>query len=215
MKLKVNRSFLIGAAVLFAVAGLAGCGRGAETAKPNTQVNKENAEMRTVVPLTRPIALDKAGEVVNLEFEVPPPGPNAVPYLMLGLRMENPDSGEAAALSSKIVGAKLSARIRLLRVEQGAITSVALTKVMPNLSDRVPVPIDGKVQGVVTTSVDSTLLADAGLLDPNLFYEMVKFAEAEKIQPGHYRLTIEMLDEHPEFEADKVELLVAYFKKPK
>ncbi|WP_421569030.1 hypothetical protein [Stenotrophomonas sp. PD6] len=215
MTLKAYRSIVLGAACVIAIAALAGCSRGAETAQPNVEVNKENAEMRTVVPLTRPIALDKAGEVINLEFEVPPPGPNAVPYLMLGLRLARPDAASGTALSMRLVEAKMAANVQLLRVEEGAVTMVPLMRNTPDLRDRVTVPVDGSVPGLTTTSVDTSLLEDAGLLDATLFYDVLQFASAENIQPGHYRLSIELSADHPEFQRDKAELLVAYFKKAK
>jgi hypothetical protein len=215
MTLKAYRSIVLGAASLIAIAALTGCTRGAETAQPNLVVNKENAEMRTVVPLTRPIALDKAGEVVNLEFDLPPPGPNAAQTLMLGFRTESPDTATGIALTSKILRADLGAKVRLQRVEEGAVTAVPLSQVTPDQRDWVAVPADGTVPSVTVTSVDTSLLEEAGLLNSKLFQKQFKFAVAERIESGHYRLTVELLADHPELQGQEAELLVAYFKRGK
>lgn len=215
MKLWATRSMLMGAATLFVIAGLPACGREAETAKPSVEANKENAAMRTEVPLTRPIALDKAGEVANVEFELPAPGPNASPELMLGVRLVRPDAESGTSLSIRLVEAGIAARVSLIRMEEGAIKTVPLTRDAANLRERIPVPIDGTVPGLTMSGVEPSLLESAGLVDAALYYDVLQFAYAENIKPGHYRLTIELTGEHPEFRDDTAELLVAYFKKAK
>jgi hypothetical protein len=65
------------------------------------------------------------------------------------------------------------------------------------------------------SGVEPSLLESAGLVDAALYYDVLQFAYAENIQPGHYRLTIELTGDHPEFREDTAELLVAYFKKAK
>ncbi|MGY8565245.1 hypothetical protein L0938_17750 [Paracidovorax citrulli] len=171
--------------------------------------------MRSEVPLTRPLSLSKAGEVVNVEFELPPPGPNAYASLMLGLRIARADAESSTALSFKLVESKVAAKVRLIRVQEGAITTVPLIRNLSNLRDRVEVAPDGSVPGLTNSGVDTTMLEEAGLLDPALHYHIMKFATAENVQPGHYRLTIDLDSDHPELQNEDVELLVAYFKKAK
>lgn len=171
--------------------------------------------MRSEVPLTRPLSLSKAGEVVNVEFELPPPGPNAYASLMLGLRIAREDAESSTALSFKLVESEVAAKVRLIRVQEGSITTVPLIRNLPNLRDRVEVAPDGSVPGLTNSGVDMTMLEEAGLLDPALRYHIMKFATAENVQPGHYRLTIDLDSDHPELENEDVELLVAYFKKAK
>ncbi len=213
--LRATRSMLLSAATLLAIAGLAACGREADAAKPNLEVNKENAAMRTEVPLTRPITLDKAGEVANVEFELPPPGPNASPDLMLGMRLVRPDTESGTALSMRLVEAGIAAKVNLIRIEDGAIKTVPLTRDAPNLRDSFQVAPDGAVPGLTTSGVDPSLLQGAGLVDKAHYYDVLQFAYAENIQPGHYRLTIELTGDHAEFQEETAELLVAYFKKAK
>lgn len=213
--LRATRSMLLSAATLLAIAGLAACGREADTAKPNLEVNKENAAMRTEVPLTRPITLDKAGEVANVEFELPPPGPNASPDLMLGIRLVRPDAGSGTALSMSLVEAEIAAKVNLIRIEDGAIKTVPLTRDAPNLRGSFQVSPDGTVPGLTMSGVDPSLLQSAGLVDAAVYYDVLQFAYAENIQPGRYRLTVELTGDHPEFRGESAELLVAYFKKAK
>lgn len=208
------RAILLAGLALFASVGIAGCGQGADVAQP-VQTTKENSAMRSEVPLTRPLSLSKAGEVVNVEFELPPPGPNAYASLMLGLRIARADAESSTALSFKLVESKVAAKVRLIRVQEGAITTVPLIRNLPNLRDRVEVAPDGSVPGLTNSGVDMTMLEEAGLLDPALRYHIMKFATAENVQPGHYRLTIDLDSDHPELENEDVELLVAYFKKAK
>jgi hypothetical protein len=215
MKLKACRSIALGAASLVAIAMLAACGRGADTAHPNVEVNRENAEMRTEVPLTRPIALGKAGEVVNVDFELPPPGPNASSALILGFRTESLDSDSGIALTENVLRGGLAAKVRLLRVEEGAVEMVPLSRVTPDLREWVAVPADGSVPGVTVTTPDSTLLEAAGLTSSTFYQKVFKFAVALNAKPGHYRLTVELTSEQPELKNEKAELLVAYSKRGK
>jgi len=213
--LRATRSMLLSAATLLAIAGLAACGREADIARPSLEVNKENAAMRTEVPLTRPIALDKAGEVVSVEFDLPPPGRNASNMLMLGFRTESPSSDAAIALTSQLLEADLPAKVRLLRVTEGSIATVPLIRPTGGAGEWVALPPDGSVPGVTVTSVDTSLLEEAGLLNSSHSETYLQFAAAEKMVPGHYRLTVELMGENPEFQGQKAELLVAYFKRGK
>ncbi|MFI8719367.1 hypothetical protein ACIGHF_15990 [Stenotrophomonas sp. NPDC077464] len=215
MKLWVTRSMLMGAVALSVTAGLAGWEREAETATPTVEANKKSAEMRTEVPLTRPIALDKAGEVVNVEFDLPPPGRNASPMLMLGFRTESPDSAAAIALTSQLLEADLAAKVRLLRVNEGSIATVPLSRPTGEPGEWAALPPDGSVPGVTVTSLDTSLLEEAALLHSANVETYFKFAAAEKIEPRHYRLTVELMGDHPDFLGWKAELLLAYFKRGK
>ncbi len=215
MRLSASRAILAGAVAIFATVSLSGCGRGGEVPTPAKPISKEEAEMRSEVPLTRKIRLGQPGERVSVEFELPPPGPNAAPALMIGLRTSSPNVETGIALSDKIVRAGLAAKVRLLRVEEGSVAVVPLTRTTQNLSEWVAVPADGSVPGVTMTSVDPSLLQEAGLVDAALFQQEYKFAVAERIQPGHYQLTVELPLEHPELQLEEAELLVAYFARGK
>lgn len=215
MKFWAKKWMLMGALALSVTSGLAACVRQAETTKAGVEPDKESAAMRTEVPLTRTIALDKAGEVVNLEFDLPPPGRNASPMLMLGFRTESPNAEAFYALSTQIFDADVAAKVSLLRVTEGAVAMVPLSRPTGEPGEWMSLPPDGTVPGVTFTSVDTTLLEEAGLLNATHFETYFKFAAAEQIVPGHYRLTIELMGDHPELEGQQAELVVAYFKRAK
>ena len=171
--------------------------------------------MRIEVPLVRPLDLDKAGQTVDLQFELPPPGPNAAPTLMIGFRTESPDAEDGIALTRQLLQADLPAKVRLLRVTEGSIATVPLSRPTGEPGEWIALPPDGAVPGVTVTSVDTSLLEEAGLLDSTDVQNYFKFAAANQIEPGHYRLTIELMGDHPQFKGQKAELLVAYFKRGK
>lgn len=214
--LRATRSILLSAATLFAIASLAACAREENTAQPGPEVNSKAAEMRTEVPLTRPIALDKAGEVVDLTFDVPPPGPNASSTLSLGLRVSGADSAQSAAMADKLVEAGLAADVTLMRVDgMAAIPLIRRDFNGHGPTLLVPVRADGRVPGVVRDTVDVIALREAGLVRQGGHDRTLAFAWAENIQPGRYQLRLELVDPPQELAALKTELLVAYQHKAK
>jgi hypothetical protein len=214
MKQRARTSFLLSTLALL-VAGLSGCGPGVESAQPSQKVDRENAAMRTEVPLTRPVTLDKAGEVVNLEFELPPPIENASSTLLLGFRVVAPDAETVIKRSSEIIRSQLPARVRLLRIEQDAITQVPLFRNTPDLQDRIVVGADGAVPGVTSSDVERTQLEKTGLFDEEKYYDVLLLAGTQDAKPGHYRLTVELEGDHPQLGPAPVELLIAYMGRGK
>ena len=200
---------------MLAAAALVACGQGPQDTLQIQSVSKEDALMRKEAPLVRPISLDKPGEAVNLEFELLPPIENASSTLIVGLRVVAPDAPAGIKRSDEIIRAQLSARVRLIRVEETSITQVALFRNTPDLQDRVAVGADGLVPGVTTSDVERTQLESAGLVDPSRFYDVLLLAGAEDVKPGHYRLTVELQQDHPELGSEPVQLLVAYMGRGK
>jgi len=203
---------------MLAMAGLAACGQGAQGTQgtqPIQPVSSEDALMRNEAPLVRPISLNRAGEVVTLEFELPPPIENASSTLIVGLGVVAPDASAAIKRSDEIIRAQLSARVRLLRVEEAAITQVALFHNTPDLQSRVAVGVDGLVPGVTSSDVERTQLESAGLVDSSSFYDVLLLAGAKDAKPGHYRLTVELQQGHPQLGSEPVQLLIAYMGKGK
>ncbi|HDS0924517.1 TPA: hypothetical protein QDZ10_003007 [Stenotrophomonas maltophilia] len=215
MKQKTRTSILLSALTMLVVAGVTGCGQSTENAQPAQRVTKENPAMRSEVPLIRPVSLDKAGEIVNLEFELPPPIENASSTLLLGLRVVTPDTEAGLKRSSEIIRSHLSARVRLLRIEQDSITQIPLFRNTPDLQDRVAIGADGAVPGVTSSDVERSQLENAGLFDDALFHDVLMFAGTQDATPGHYRLTIQLDQDHPELDAEPVELLIAYMGRGK
>jgi hypothetical protein len=212
---KARTFILFSALTLFTAASLAGCGRTEQPVQTEPQASKENAAMRSEAPLIRPVVLDKAGEVVNLEFELPPPIENASSTLLLGLRVVAPDAETGIRRSSEIIRSQLPARARLLRIEEGSITQVPLFRNTPDLKDRVAVGVDGLIPGVTSSDVERTQLIATGLTNEALFYDVMLLAGVQDAQPGHYRLTVELQGDHPQLGPEPVELLIAYMGKGK
>lgn len=212
--MKLRPTVPAGLAVAAAIA-LASCSPASQAPKQPMAIAKENAKMRSEVPLARPVSLAQSGEIANVEFDVPPPGPNAAPDLMLGLRIARPDAETGAALSSNVIRGGIEASVRLLRLEGGNATPVQLMRSSPDLRDWLAVPENGHVPGVTSTSVESTMLQNAGLIDAGTFHDVLMFAGADRIVPGRYRVVIELPQAHPQFQGEDMELLVAYFKKGK
>lgn len=212
---KVNRSGAVGIAGFFAVSLLAGCGQTAEAPQQLPVIAKEKAEMRNEVPLTRSLKLDRAGELASVEFDLPAAGPNAASDLMVGLRIASRDGDAALALSDSLIRAGLAANVKLARIEDGKAVPVALLRNSPDLRERLAVAVDGAVPGVTSTGVDNSMLQDAGLIDPSMSYDVLMFALAINVQPGHYRLSIELTKPHLQSQEENVQLLVAYMRKGK
>lgn len=215
MKKRTCVSNLLRALTLLAVAGLAACGQGEHGPQPVQPVSKEDALVRNEAPLVRPISLDRAGEVVNLEFELPPPTENASSRLLVGIRVVAPDAPTGIKRSDEIIRAQLSARVRLLRVEETSITQVALFRNTPDLQNRIAVGDDGLVPGVTSSDVERTQLEGVGLADASRFYDGLLLAGAEDAKPGYYRLSVELQQDHPQLGSEPVELLIAYMGKGK
>ncbi|MEA9555512.1 hypothetical protein VC273_06125 [Xanthomonas nasturtii] len=198
-----------------AMAGLTACGAAPEQSKPAPPISREVAAKRTVVPLTRPVALDKAGMIADLEFDLPPPRPGASADLMLGLRVWAADATSMYEAKDLINGGEFPARLHLTRVDGAAPVQIALTSISKDLSRRLPVAESGEVSGTTSTSVDSAMLKDAGLLDQSSVYGVLSLAQVERTVPGRYRLVVELKDDRPDLNVKNVELIVAYFNKGK
>ena len=215
MKLRSTMpSGLAVAAVIAVGSALTSCGQATQAPEQPTAIAKENAKMRSEVPLTRPLDLSQSGDIVNLEFNLPPPGPNAAPNLMLGMRIVRPDAESVIALSDAIRSG-LDGRVSLVRIEGAKDTLVMLVRSSRDLRERLPIAEDGAFPGITTAGVDTSSLQDAGLTEAGTSSEVLMFAAAENIAPGRYRLVVNLPQPHPQFRGESMELLVAYFGKGK
>lgn len=208
-------STLLTALMLLMSASISGCGRAEQPAQIPPLLTNRKPPMRSEAPLTRPVSLVKAGEVVNLEFELPPPVGSASSTLLLGLRVVAPDAEVGIKRSSEIIRSQPSARVRLLRIEEGSVTQVPLFRNTPDLKSRVDVGLDGVVPGVTSSDVERTQLGATGLIDEASFYDVMLLAGVQDARPGHYRLTVEFQGDHPQLGSGPVELLIAYMAKGK
>lgn len=204
-------AYVLGMALL----ALMGCSRSPEPSPYPPSLTKEQAAQRTVAPLTRPIALDKAGEIANVEFDLPPPGPNAMSDLALGFRLQAGDLAAMRQLDEKLDYSRMAAHVTLQRVVDGAVTDVALVRVTKDLSSTIPISADGHVPGAISLGPSRSELGIAGLLDESLIDAHYTFALYERAEPGHYRLKIELDDSRPVLAGAPAQLLVGYVNKGK
>lgn len=184
------------------------------TATPSEPAPKlltaEQAAARSVVPLTRAIALDKAGKVVDAMFDLPPPGPGTVPDLMLGLRVWGTDAKSALANEGRIKQRDVPAKIHLYALGEAQGTQVPLTYTRRDQRGEVAVGGDGIVPHTTSLSAASGALRTAGLVDGNLVYIERNFANWRPAHPGRYRLTVELAEARPELAGLHAEFVMGY-----
>ncbi|MCS3746892.1 MULTISPECIES: hypothetical protein [unclassified Xanthomonas] len=202
-------------ALVAAMTGLAACGAAPEQSNPAPPISREAAAKRTVVPLTRSVALDKAGTIADLEFDLPPPRLGASPLLKVAIRLQADEGAALLEPSDQLVEAKLSARATLHALNGSSWARIPLYRNGPRPGTDVPLDADGHVAGVTWSGVDESMLRDAGLMRDGKYYSVLLLAEAHHPAPGHYRLTLELLEDHPHFKGRTVELLLAYASKAK
>lgn len=201
--------------VALAVALLMLLGCAAQPPPPPPKVlTAEEAAARTVVPLTRPIALDKAGQIVNLEFELPPAGADLAPAVLIGLRVAG-DEESAEKARWLLNGYDLMAKVQLFR--KGSATDVRVPLKRYDVSARRVVQLDpeGLVPQTIVLSPAPWPLQDAGLVSPALHYASLGLAFVPDATPGQYRLSIDLLEDRPELKDLNAELYVAYMGRSK
>lgn len=188
---------------------LGGCG---VTHPPAAQPLLSAAESaaRTTVPLTRPIALDKAGTLIDLAFDLPAPAPPAIAVLMLGIRIQAPDTQPLLDASDRITQCGLPARVLLERLDGDAPTRMRLVRFLGGPREFVVLPEDGYVPYVTVGGVGDGMLREAGLYDETKLYRILVFAELEHALPGRYRLTVDLAEDRAELRGQPAELIIAY-----
>lgn len=198
-----------------ALLAMMGCSRSPEPSPYPPPLTKEQAAQRTVAPLTRPIALDKAGVIADVQFDLPPPGPSSSRQLMLGLRLNNPDSRALRELIRKVSPSELSAKVRLQRLNNGEAREVPLSYVPDNAAGWSAVPAEGSVAGAVSSGVDDSSLRTVGLMQDGTLYAFFYFAHLPDAGSGRYRLKLELQNPRPDLNGVQAELVVAYSYKAK
>ncbi|WP_406233269.1 hypothetical protein ACI703_18250 [Isoptericola jiangsuensis] len=169
----------------------------------------DEAAARTVVPLTRPIALDKAGQVVDVEFELPPAAEGEVPVLMVGLRVWGEDAKTALANEKRITERDLPTQVHLYTVGSGGAVEVPLTYSQLDMRSDQKVGPDGSVPHTTAKGLVSGL-RQAGLIEEKRVYIYRNFANWRPAVSGRYRLTIKLAEERPELAGLAAELVIGY-----
>lgn len=168
------------------------------------------AEARTVVPFTRAVQLQKAGRIAEVTFDLPAPQKPAIPILNVGLRLQDTDARRLLDASEKITLGRLPTRLRLERIDGSAPGPVQLWQRTRDGRDSQKIPDDGVVTDLTTGSVDINSLAEAGLYSEEVLYRTLQLAQVGGIAPGRYLLVVDLVEDRPQLEGLKAELIVGY-----
>lgn len=168
------------------------------------------AEARTVVPFTRAVQLQKAGRIAEVTFDLPAPQKPAIPILNVGLRLQDTDARRLLDASEKITLGRLPTRLRLERIDGSAPGPVQLWQRNRDGRDSQKIPDDCVVTDLTTGSVDINSLAEAGLYSEEVLYRTLQLAQVGGIAPGRYVLVVDLVEDRPQLEGLKAELIVGY-----
>ncbi len=175
-----------------------------------TLLTPAQAAARTVVPFTRAVQLQKAGRIAEVTFDLPAPQKPAIPILNVGLRLQETDARRLLHASEKITLGRLPTRLRLERIDASTPGPVQLWQRTRDGRDSQKIPDDGVVTDLTTGSVDINSLAEAGLYSEEVLYRTLQLAQVGGIAPGRYVLVVDLVEDRPELEGLKAELIVGY-----
>lgn len=195
---------------LVALSLLAGCGLFSSPPEPPKLLTRAEADARTVVPFTRGVRLDKAGRIVDVTFDLPAPEKPAVPILKIGLRLQYAEARALLDASDKITEGGLAARLRLDRLDGKAPGPVQLWAVAASGRDLERLSSDGVVRQLSTGSVDTSSLIQAGLHSEEALYRILQLAQVGWIEPGSYKLSVELIADDAQLAGTNAELIVGY-----
>ena len=194
-----------------ALALLVGCGSDSPPADVPKLLTRAEAEARTVVPFTRGVRLDKAGRIVDVTFEAPAVVDPQMSWLKLGLRMQGAEQKAVSEAAERLRRAEFQTRIHLERVDMAKPSPIPLSRSSDDGRGWQKLPQDGRVERLFQDSVDAYPLVQAGLQSEDMFYEVLQIADAGLIDPGRYRVTVDIVEDRPEFEGMQVEFIAAYY----
>jgi len=156
------------------------------------------------------VQLQKAGRIAEVTFDLPAPQKPAIPILNVGLRLQETDARRLLHASEKITLGRLPTRLRLERIDASTPGSVQLWQSTRDGRDSQKIPDDGVVTDLTTGSVDINSLAEAGLYSEEVLYRTLQLAQVGGIAPGRYVLVVDLVEDRPELEGLKAELIVGY-----
>lgn len=206
----MTRPLRRGAAVLAVLGALAACRASPAPEVAPPLLTRAQAESRTVVPFTRAVQLQKAGRIAEVPFDLPAPQKPAIPILNIGLRLQDTDARRLLDASEKITLGRLPTRLRLERIDGSAPRHVQLWQRTRDGRDLQKIVDDGVVTDLTTGSVDINSLAEAGLYSEGVLYRTLQLAQVGGITPGRYLLLVELVEDRPQLEGLKAELIVGY-----
>jgi len=198
-------------AALAAGALLAGCGLFSPPPEPPKLLTRAEADARTEVPFTRGVRLDKAGRIVDVTFDAPAVADPEMPWLKLGLRLYGQEPNAPPDVADKVREGGLKLQIHLERVGAASAEPIVLSRPSNDGRSMVPLPADGLVNRVYAGSVNIFPLKRAGLYYGDDSYRVLEIADAGLIDAGRYRVTVDAVDDRPEYSNLQIEFIAAYY----
>jgi len=190
---------------------LVGCGLSSSQPEPPKLLTRTEADARTVVPFTRGVRLDKAGRIVDVTFDAPAVVDPKMPWLKLGLRVQGPDSTPVSEAADRLRRGEFQTRIHLERVGGATLAPMPLSRPSDDGRGWQKLTHDGRVERLFQASVDTYPLEQAGLQSKDMFYQILEIADAGLIDPGRYRVTVDVVEDRPEFGGMQAEFIAAYY----
>ncbi|WP_184623782.1 hypothetical protein [Xanthomonas sp. 3058] len=187
------------------------------TATTNTHIAKEQADMRTAIPLVRSLAQFEDGEV-ELEFDVPAQSDDANPPVFIGILLTGSDPGAVADIADRLKRADIAAVVRLEHVQPGGSTKVLLEcaqRVGRGEEESVALAADGLSPRLFAMDADFATMEQAGLASLEMPSEELAFAYSTSLQAGRYRLKLHITRNAEELAKTNAQLLIAYIHKGK
>ncbi|WOB50709.1 hypothetical protein NYR97_04720 [Xanthomonas hydrangeae] len=187
------------------------------TATANTHLAKEQADMRTAIPLVRSLAQFDNGEV-ELEFDVPAQSDDATPPVFIGILLNGNDPGAVADIADRLKRADVAAVVRLERVQPAGSAIVPLERgqrVGRGEETSVALAADGLSPRLFSMDADFATMEEAGLASLEVPSEELAFAYSTSLQAGRYRLKLHITRNAEELAKTNAQLLIAYINKGK
>lgn len=198
-------------ALAVAFGALAGCGgTSADVPVGPPALSAAEANARTTVPLTRTVALDKPGIIADLEFDLPPPDPDAGRSLVIGIRIKETTAKAIVALQSTIARGGLPAKVQLQRIDGAERVDVPLVRRDPEGQGVLPLGSEGMTPGVIPSDVYIGMLRSAGLIQQGVLYSELSFGSPGHLAPARYHVRVELLEARPELAGRPQELIIGY-----
>lgn len=195
---------------------LSGCEARDESAAPG-----QSRQIRSdLVPIVRELPLVPMADPMVVEFDVPPPGRNSSPTLVIGLRVSGKDGESSAKARDDVISSNIKATVMLegpgiASGKQFPLISYVRTASTLGADIEVPIGADGQTEGTWPAGVDGTTMREAALTCPGGDCRYLAFASARSIPPGRYRLTFRLTHTDTDVSHIASELVVAYSHKPK
>ena len=206
-----------GMAALCAILVLAACNGTAQDAAGRPGYTDAQAVAppsdESTVPIVRPLPLVEMSMPLVVDFNLPPPGPDATGTLFLGIRVNAESAAQSALASDGVIAAGLDVDVSLLRVQDSITQAVPLVRVESSgQAPAVLVPVGplGRMVGVRRDDVDDISIVQNGSASTVGHSRYLSFALAQNPAPGRYRLSVRIGKASTKLSGVRSELLVAY-----